>query len=118
MTLQELRQAVTEATTPTEELITAVLDFADDFDPYGFRDYYGTPGTPEFNEAVSEAFNTHELIKLSVLKNCPDDPKELGITIAERTKSELVMVIGKKFVLYKPFKDNPVIVLPKAGKNE
>ena len=74
--------------------------------------------TPEFNEAVSEAFNTHELIKLSVLKNCPDDPKELGITIAERTKSELVMVIGKKFVLYKPFKDNPVIVLPKAGKNE
>ena len=74
--------------------------------------------TPEFNEAVSEAFNTHELIKLSVLKNCPDDPEELGITIAERTKSELVMVIGKKFVLYKPFKDNPVIVLPKAGKNE
>ena len=49
MTLQELRQAVTEATTPTEELITAVLDFADDLDPYGFRDYYGIPGTPEFN---------------------------------------------------------------------
>ncbi|MCR4649545.1 MAG: YhbY family RNA-binding protein [Lachnospiraceae bacterium] len=73
--------------------------------------------TPEFNEAVNEAFNTHELIKLSVLKNCPDDPKELAVTIAERTKSELVMVIGKKFVLYKPFKENPQIVLPKAKEN-
>lgn len=70
--------------------------------------------TPEFSTSVSEAFNTHELIKLSVLKNCPDNPKELGIMIAERTQSELVQVIGKKFILYKPFKDNPVIVLPKS----
>ena len=70
--------------------------------------------TPEFNEAVNEAFNTHELIKLSVLKNCPDDPKELAIVIAERTHSEVVQVIGKKFILYKPFKDNPVIILPKS----
>ena len=69
--------------------------------------------TPEFNEAVNEAFNTHELIKLSVLKNCPDDPKELAIMISERTHSEVVQVIGKKFILYKPFKDNPVIILPK-----
>ncbi|MBO4702830.1 MAG: YhbY family RNA-binding protein [Lachnospiraceae bacterium] len=74
--------------------------------------------TPEFNEAVLEAFNTHELIKLSVLKNCPDNPKELGITIAERTHSELVQVIGKKFILYKPFKDNPVIILPKERKED
>ncbi len=74
--------------------------------------------TPDFIEAVSEAFNTHELIKLSVLKNCPDDPKELGIMVAERTHSELVQVIGKKFILYKPFKDNPVIVLPKAKQSE
>ncbi len=72
--------------------------------------------TPDFIEAVNESFNTHELIKLSVLKNCPDDPKELGITISERTNSQLVQVIGKKFILYKPFKDNPVIILPKEKK--
>ena len=72
--------------------------------------------TPDIVEAVNESFNTHELIKLSVLKNCPDDPKELGITISERTNSELVQVIGKKFILYKPFKDNPVIILPKEKK--
>ena len=68
--------------------------------------------------AYLKSLATHELIKLSVLKNCPDDPKELGITIAERTHSELVQVIGKKFILYKPFKDNPVIILPKAGKED
>ena len=44
--------------------------------------------------------------------------KELGITIAERTHSELVQVIGKKFILYKPFKDNPVIILPKERKED
>ena len=68
--------------------------------------------TPELTTAVSEAFNTRELIKLKVLKNCMDDPKELAQTIAERTHSQVVQVIGKKIVLYKPFKENPKILLP------
>lgn len=69
--------------------------------------------TPEVTNAVLEAFNTHELIKISVLKNCMDDPREIGQYISERTGSEFVKVIGKKIILYKPFKDNPEIVLPR-----
>ena len=69
--------------------------------------------TPEFIEGVSECFNTRELVKISVLKNCMDDPKAIAVTIAERTKSELVQVIGRKIVLYKRDKDNPVIELPR-----
>lgn len=69
--------------------------------------------TPENVDAISEVFNTHELVKITVLKNCINDPKEIANTIAERTRSQVVQVIGKKFVLYKPFKDNPKIVLPK-----
>lgn len=69
--------------------------------------------TPEFTNAILEYFNTHELIKIAVLKNCADDPKEIAIMLAERTNSELVHVIGKKIVLYKPDKDEPKIVLPK-----
>lgn len=69
--------------------------------------------TPEVTEAVSECFNTRELIKLSILKNCFDDPKLIASMIAERTHSEIVHVIGKKIVLYKPFKNEPVIILPK-----
>lgn len=73
--------------------------------------------TPEVTTAIEEAFNTHELIKITVLKNCPYDIKEVAVTVSERTRSDLVQVIGRKFVLYKPFKDEPKIILPKAKKN-
>lgn len=69
--------------------------------------------TPEIVEAVLELFNTHELIKIAVLKNCADDTKEIATVVAERTHSQIVQVIGKKIVLYKPFKKNPKIILPK-----
>lgn len=69
--------------------------------------------TPENIEAIAEVFNTRELVKIAVLKNCLDDPKEIANVVAERTRSQVVQVIGKKFVLYKPFKENPKIVLPK-----
>ena len=68
--------------------------------------------TPEFTEAVSEAFNNKELIKISVLKNCADDPKEIAEMIASRTHSDVVQVIGKKIVLYKFNKDKNKIILP------
>lgn len=76
--------------------------------------------TPDFVKAVSEALEKRELIKISVLQNCADDPKEIGIMISERTRSELVQVIGKKIVLYKQAKNekNHKIELPKAGKKQ
>lgn len=69
--------------------------------------------TPEFVTAINEAFNTRELLKIAVLKNCLDDPNEIAQTIAERTHSQVVQVIGKKIVLYKPDKKNPKIILPR-----
>ena len=69
--------------------------------------------TPEVTESVSECFNTKELIKGTVQKNCLDDVKEVANTVAERTRSTLVQVIGRKIVLYKPFHENPEIKLPK-----
>ena len=55
-----------------------------------------------------------ELIKISVLKNCMDDPREIAETLAERTQSQVVQVIGKKIVLYKEGKDDKKkIQLPK-----
>ncbi len=68
--------------------------------------------TPQVTEAIGEAFNTRELIKVAVLKNCLDDPREIAEMVAERTHSQVVQVIGKKIVLYKPDKDNPRIQLP------
>ena len=60
--------------------------------------------TPELCEAVNEALTARELIKLSVLKNCADDPHTIAQILAERTRSEVVHVIGKKIVL---FRQNP-----------
>ena len=70
--------------------------------------------TPELTEAIGEAFNTRELIKIAVLKNCFDDPREIAEMVAGRTHSQVVQVIGKKIVLYKEGKDkNKKIELPK-----
>ena len=69
--------------------------------------------TPEVTEAVREVFNTRELIKVAVLKNCMDDPKEIASILADRTGSDVVQVIGKKIVLYKESRDNKKIQLPK-----
>lgn len=69
--------------------------------------------TPEFTEAISEVLETKELVKISVLKNCADDPRELAETLADRTRSQVVQVIGKKIVLYKESKEHKTIELPK-----
>ena len=69
--------------------------------------------TPELTKAVSEALEARELIKLSVLKNCFDEPHELANVLAERTKSEVVQVVGKKITLYKESKNKKRIELPK-----
>ena len=69
--------------------------------------------TPQMVQAVSDALEKRELIKISVLKNCMDDPRELAELMAERTRSNVVIVIGKKIVLYRPNKKHPKIVLPK-----
>ena len=69
--------------------------------------------TPEVTTAIAEAFNTKELIKIAVLKNCMDDPTEIAHTLAERTRSQVVQVIGKKIVLYKESKEHKKIELPK-----
>lgn len=69
--------------------------------------------TPEFTNSVAEALKARELIKINVLKNADDEPRSLGITLSERTRSVLVEVIGRKIVLYKRNEQKPKIVLPK-----
>ena len=70
--------------------------------------------TPELTAAIAEALEARELIKITVLKNCLDDGRSIAEVLAERTRSEVVQVIGKKIVLYKPAKDEAKrkIVLP------
>ena len=71
--------------------------------------------TPEFTASVDQALAARELIKLGILKSCLDDPREMAELIADRTRSEVVQVIGRKIVLYREGKDDKKkITLPKA----
>lgn len=67
--------------------------------------------SPELTKGIDEALEARELIKINVLKNCMDDPKAMAVVLAERTKSQVVQVIGKKIVLYRQSSKNPVIKL-------
>ncbi len=69
--------------------------------------------SPEMAAGIDEALEKRELIKISVLKNCFDEPKEIAQTLAERTHSQVVQVIGKKIVLYRPAKKDAKIQLPR-----
>lgn len=69
--------------------------------------------TPEITAAIEEAFNNRELIKITILKNCLDDPRGIAQMLSERTHSQVVQVIGRKIILYKPDKKKSKILLPK-----
>ena len=68
--------------------------------------------TPEFCEGIREVLDARELIKVAVLNNCADDPKELARVLSERTGSDVIQVIGKRIVLYKESKTQKKIILP------
>ena len=61
--------------------------------------------TPENTAAVDEALAARELIKISVLQNCLEDPRQMADVLAERTRSLIAEVIGMKIVLYREGKN-------------
>ncbi|MCI9610589.1 MAG: ribosome assembly RNA-binding protein YhbY [Eubacterium sp.] len=73
--------------------------------------------TPAITSAIDDALEKRELVKIAVLKNCFDDPRELAAIVAERTHSNVVQVIGKRFILYRPSKKAPKIELPPAKQS-
>ena len=69
--------------------------------------------TPENTASVEEALAARELIKISILQNCMEDPRQMAETLAERTHSQIVQVIGRKIVLYREGKnEKKKIILP------
>ena len=65
---------------------------------------------------AADALKARELIKGKVLESCELSVREVAEEIAEETKSDVVQVIGTKFVIYKRNEKDPQIVLPKAKK--
>ncbi len=62
---------------------------------------------------ADDALEARELIKLRVLETAPISSREAADTIAEKTNSDVVQVIGTRFILYRESKDNKHIKLVK-----
>lgn len=72
----------------------------------------GKGGVPDtLIKQVEDALRARELIKMRVLDNSLYSSKEAANEIAEKTGSEVVQVIGTKFVLYKKNEKEPKIEL-------
>ena len=73
---------------------------------------------PNLTKQADDALEARELIKGKVLENSPLSPREGAEELARATRSEVVQVIGTKFVLYrashrKDKKDKIVLVREK-----
>ncbi len=58
---------------------------------------------------VDDALTARELVKLRVLETAPYSPQEAAELLAEKTRSDVVQVIGTRFVLYRRNPKKPAI---------
>jgi len=52
--------------------------------------------------ALQNSFHTKELVKVKILENCELDKHIVAEQLEERTEAEIVQIIGKTILLYKP----------------
>lgn len=62
---------------------------------------------------ICDALEARELVKVHVLDNSLLSAREAAEELSEGTSSDVVQVIGNKFVLYKESENNKKIELPK-----
>ena len=67
----------------------------------------------KITESIKDAFNTQELIKIKILDTADVSADQLADTAISNTDCQLVRIIGRVVILYKPFSDKkPKIELP------
>lgn len=62
-------------------------------------------------KTISDALEARELIKLTVLENCIETPRDTANELAEATGADVVGVIGRKIILYRESVNNKRIEL-------
>lgn len=67
----------------------------------------------ELITSVDSALEARELIKMSALETAPVTAREAADELAEATGADVVAVVGRRFVLYRPSKKKKKIELPK-----
>ena len=62
-------------------------------------------------KTVSDALEARELIKITILENCMESPREAANAIADVTGADVVGVVGRKVILYRESVNNKKIEL-------
>lgn len=70
--------------------------------------------TENLLKTLSDALEARELIKLHVLENSGEAPKDMIAALSEALGADPVAVTGRKIVLYRASQKKPTIVLPQA----
>ena len=69
--------------------------------------------SPTMIDHLSLALEKRELIKVSVLQNADESIEDAANIIATGTKAEIVQLIGRTIILFRPSTDNKTIELPR-----
>ena len=72
--------------------------------------------TPSFTQAVDQALDDHELIKIRIGQNALVDRQQAAAELAVQTTSEVAQVLGNTVLLYRAHPDKPTIKLPISPK--
>ena len=64
--------------------------------------------------AVDEALERHELVKVRVGTECPDDRNDVAERLGPAVKGEVAQVLGRTILVYRRHPKEPKIQLPKG----
>ncbi|MGD9900696.1 MAG: YhbY family RNA-binding protein [Calditrichaceae bacterium] len=68
---------------------------------------------------INAAFRTHDLLKVKLLDTCPQDKDEVTVYLSEIPETEVVQVLGRTFLIYRPLpeeeKSNKITVRKKRN---
>lgn len=71
--------------------------------------------TDGLSSALSTALDDHELIKIRINVEAPDDRDEVAESLSASLHADVAQVLGHTVLLYRARKKDPAIKLPKAS---
>lgn len=64
--------------------------------------------------AIDSALGSHELVKIKLGTECPDDRDDVAGRLAPEVSASIAQTMGRTILLYRRHPKKPVIVLPSA----
>ncbi len=62
--------------------------------------------TANMMTGIHDALEAHELVKITLLKTCPQTVEDVSLQISSATYSDVIQVVGKTVVFYRRSKKN------------